>query len=1245
MTAFIVSSSGVNDQRSTNMAFDGLTFTALGAATVQMNATQFSPAEFTGSPLVFTGNAQINTVEVFVTSTSFTAAAVSFASWSADDSLILRDSLGNENITGSTQNDQFFISGGNDTVTGGGGSDLVTVDWSLIGGSFSMNGGAQFTNFAGTALSFSGGLRFNIVLGGGNDALTLGNGDDTLSGGGGSDTLNTGLGNAVVDGGIGTDLWQANFSDNPTAATVNINLTGTNSTGNGSSYAGIERLNLTGGAGNDVFISKIGNPNDGLSDTLSGGVGNDRLTVGGGLDVVDGGADNDTLVINWAGDLSSFASNGANQITDFVNTNVSYSNIERFDVTLGEGNDNVTTGANADTMNGGGGNDVLNTAAGAAKVDGGIGTDTWVADLSAQAGAKAIDLRLTGTQAAGSGTTYVNIEAMNMTTGAGNDLLITQVALLGDVLNGGDGNDTLGVGGGLDTVNGGLGTDDLMIVDYSTMSGSFSMNGAAQITNFSNTRVNFSGIERFDITMGGGNDTVTAGGGSDTMDGGNGDDTLNSAAGDADVTGGAGNDLWQADQSLDNRAKTIDLNLIGPQTASAGTVYEGIERIAITTGGGNDSILTRLGDGGNDVISTGDGDDTIGVGDGSDNVNGGLGTDLLIIDYATRSGSFSMNGASQITNFSNATVNFVGIESFDVTLGAGADNILLGNFADTVVGGAGNDVINTAIGQARVDGGLGLDTWIGNLSAAVADLTINLGLTTGMQAAGGGNFYGRLEAMNLIAGSGDDQLLTLRERYADNLASGAGNDILMVGGGIDVVDGGGDDDLLIIDYSTMNGSFFMNGAAQITNFSDASVAFTNIERFNVTTNGNNSTIVLRDGDDTITGGAGNDSFDTAIGAAAVDGGAGNDRWIADQSADAAAKTIDLNLLGVQVAGNGTTYASVEAIALLTGAGADRITTFAGVFADSVSTGAGNDTITVFGGLDTVNGGADDDLLIIDYSSRSGTFWMNGPNQITNFGDTRVDFQGIERIDATFGAGSDTIVLTGGDDTVAGGLGNDTLNGSAGRDTIDWRDATAAIVVKVGASGNGTVTAAGIGADQFTGFENFLLGSGDDVVTGGKAANLLDGGLGNDTLRGAANTDILLGGEGDDNLIGGFGRDSLTGGLGRDRLVGDGAADSFVFLSAAETGITQATRDVIADFVQGTDSIDLRALDAIAGGADDAFVYLGVAAAFTAAGEVRLEQDGANTVVWLNLDADPQSEASILLAGVLASTVTITDFQL
>lgn len=104
--------------------------------------------------------------------------------------------------------------------------------------------------------------------------------------------------------------------------------------------------------------------------------------------------------------------------------------------------------------------------------------------------------------------------------------------------------------------------------------------------------------------------------------------------------------------------------------------------------------------------------------------------------------------------------------------------------------------------------------------------------------------------------------------------------------------------------------------------------------------------------------------------------------------------------------------------------------------------------------------------------------------------------------------------------------------------------------------------------------NFLRGDRkalgtDDLMNAKDGRDTLDGGLKNDKLFGEAGSDLLLGGSGNDYLDGGSGDDILNGGSGNDTLVGGGNKDTFVFQTGFGT-------DIITDFRDGVDLIDLRA---------------------------------------------------------------------
>ncbi|MCB2048293.1 MAG: M10 family metallopeptidase [Novosphingobium sp.] len=82
---------------------------------------------------------------------------------------------------------------------------------------------------------------------------------------------------------------------------------------------------------------------------------------------------------------------------------------------------------------------------------------------------------------------------------------------------------------------------------------------------------------------------------------------------------------------------------------------------------------------------------------------------------------------------------------------------------------------------------------------------------------------------------------------------------------------------------------------------------------------------------------------------------------------------------------------------------------------------------------------------------------------------------------------------------------------------------------------------------------------------------------------------------DDTLLGGNGNDLLVGGAGRDWLSGGRGADTFQFAGGDFAGASVDLADVISDFnADEGDILDLSAIDALAGGKDDAFRFLGSA---------------------------------------------------
>lgn len=306
--------------------------------------------------------------------------------------------------------------------------------------------------------------------------------------------------------------------------------------------------------------------NFGLTETDYSDLIRTALSTSGLSDYLDalrnpmfGGSANDFLFSQGAAIIEGFAGN------DTINTLNTFS-----------GNDIINSGDGDDTINSGIGNDTVNTGAGNDTVSGGVGDN-----LNGGVGIDALNLYLTDQTSNLSIINYantginlpslisaVNFENFGISTGSGNDT-ITQTGIVnGVVLRGndniysGEGNDTINAGLGSDVVDGG-GGDDLLILDYSvgdTGGGvSFGYYGynygiyASRYDTNSNLidYLQFSEIERFNITgtnqadsinTFSGNDTINSGNGDDTIYTGDGNDTVNAGAGNDTVFGGSGND-------------------------------------------------------------------------------------------------------------------------------------------------------------------------------------------------------------------------------------------------------------------------------------------------------------------------------------------------------------------------------------------------------------------------------------------------------------------------------------------------------------------------------------------------------------------------------------------------------------------------------------------------------------------------------------------------------------------------------
>ncbi|MBD2748293.1 M10 family metallopeptidase C-terminal domain-containing protein [Microvirga sp. BT688] len=208
---------------------------------------------------------------------------------------------------------------------------------------------------------------------------------------------------------------------------------------------------------------------------------------------------------------------------------------------------------------------------------------------------------------------------------------------------------------------------------------------------------------------------------------------------------------------------------------------------------------------------------------------------------------------------------------------------------------------------------------------------------------------------------------------------------------------------------------------------------------------------------------------------------------------------------------------------------------------------GKDVLFATRGHDTINGGADNDLLF-GLGNRGGA------------------------------DGHDRLYGGAGDDTLVGGPGDDLLDGGEGVDTAVLSTDVVMWIPKVGARVDLALSGAQntrVGTKTFVSIENLIGTLKADTLKGNDSDNSFFGDVGHDALWGRAGHDVLDGGIGNDRLHGGDGDDLLIGGLGQDRLTGGSGNDTFAFtLKAAKGGNV----DVVTDFKSGEDKIKLSGPD-------------------------------------------------------------------
>lgn len=1024
-----------------------------------------------------------------------------------EDHDLLTGNAGNDTLLGGPGPDTLNGGPGADTLNGGPGTDLVSFRDSTRNVHIDLVTGEATNDAEGdTFISIEKfeGTPYNDILRGnaGTNTFFGDAGDDILEGREGDDGLEGGPGADQIRGGPGYDLTTYQFS--PAGVNVNL-LTGAASGGDaqgdvldsiegiigspfGDTLTGNDADNyidgnagpdiINGGGGNDEIHGGYSRISAQLDDTINGGPGDDRIFGEGNKDVVDGGPGDDYI------DMRAISVTGDPGVLPQ----------EEDAIYGGPGNDIIYGSPQNDFIDAGEGDDFVDGSGGM------IVPSISKPELGAPEGLPYPKWMLS------------------------NDGVYRPHGMGGDRMEGGPGNDTVSfehVPAGVfinfssnPTINLGVHVN-LATGAVGNMAWESSVSGFENIvgTNFQDDLTGDDGPNIFWPLRGGGQSTPTTGG-PDRIYGRGGLDTVIIDFSRADL---------EDSQGVYTNAYTMSRSSIGNIYTVDSYIFDNIERLEITGASKNDliyswtkdhdDILIGLGgddflggNSGNDTLRGGEGNDTltalgtfdlytVGVAGGHDILDGGPGDDILEDIAFSSSGAFDHPalaadaffeidggpGFDQVSvDVSNQTIPIIWddasptnfefsngsyVRNFErirrLVTGPGHDNIKQSERVDnTILLGAGDDVLNPGLGRDYVLGGPGDDLLI-------------LDFSVGDDATVGGiaNFrrYRTVAPLNLVdectffeferlhvTGGSKDDVIT-GGAGNDTLIGGGGNDQLTGNGGNDILEGGpGNDVLKNRPYFTSATNDTMRGGP------GNDVLQIDYDGSRPNDGYGVDHLDAGDGDDEVSNVSFNSSVGTSYATADtrlhLDGGAGYDILSADFGNQSEAITFIGGQDNSKNFADGSYFRHFEMLRTFnSGSGNDRFV-FSNRSKKEISCGPGDDYLNPGLGELTLMGGTGDDTLVLDFSvgddASAGPVQWEG--QFLRRRDTgnavldsiyiwdfeRADFTGTSKGDWFTGCpGSDVLRGNGGNDRLEGANGDDLLIGCAstgarGADEID-----------------------------------------------------------------------------------------------------------------------------------------------------------------------------------------------------------------
>ena len=1062
---------------------------------------------------------------------------------------------GNDFIRTGKGNDFIDVGTGNNKVEGGDGSDTLSYDGRTEDIPLNLSGATNVDGYFEVILSSGQTDQIrdieNIITGSGNDSIIGDSLVNNIQTGAGNDTIIGYGGNDVLDGGAGNDTVSYSYVSG-TGVVVDLTANSGNAGINDTDYL-VRIENVIGSNQNDTLLG------DGNNNTLTGGLGDDLLNGRTGNDILDGGDGNDTVSFDGqtggvtitlvdSGDAIGSSTSGDVITVRYVENVIGSS----FDDNFGgnSGNNIFSSSAGNDGYNGGGGNDTLTYALYGAPITVDLVAGTVGKDL-------------------GQVDNFSNIETLVTTE-----------------------SDDLVLGGGSVTLIDGNAGYNTLSYQNSTSAVTIDMANGSVNGAYNQSFLNFQ-----KVIGGSGNDIFISSSSDDNIDGGGGTNTINYSSAtssvDVDLTAGTATGLSVGTDTLTNIQKIIGSNYGGILKGSTGndeiiggsyvdSILGSLGNDTIDGGAGNNSLSYDLL--GIKVVSTsytanpgyttitfdngkvdkvknfanltgGDADDTIGGGGSSGGgfgggvIDGGGGnSNTITFEAETNPVTASLlTGTASGTNNSGDPWSLT-FTNFQNLIGGSGDDILTGNnstiLANTINGGAGNDIIIGTLGADILNGEGGTNTV--DYTNITSLLMGSAGITITPTSAIVDGFTQTLTNFAKIIATGKNDIIN-DTGASINYDAGAGNDTVNAGLGDDFFDGGlGIDTISYVGHS--GGSLNVNmSSVDANNYFTVTIGseidkVKNFETFIASSA--NDTIIGSTVADIIYGGAGNDT---------INGGAGNDGLYGDAGND----TINGG------AGNDTINGGAGNDILYGDDGNDIITDIDGV--NTTYGGLGDDIIYAAINGNTIYGDGGTDTLNYNGSTVSNlTFAMNDDGTGTVTDGTKTDnFSGFEVFYGS--SGNDTFIGNSSANIFYGNSGSNIFRGRGGvdifyggsdSDTADYSLADGGVTATLSGVSPGASNDGDGSTDTFVSIENITGSNFADTLTGGSGNNLLFGGSGNDTFNASSGSDTINGDAGTtDTLNYTSFSTALTFNLGAGQVVkSDGTGtDNYSFIEVINGG--------------------------------------------------------------------------------------------